>query len=248
MKFSVIIPSFNEADRILRAVKDIQSLISGYECEIIVADATSGASTAAALEGSGATTLSTRKGRGSQLNAGAIRATGDILLFLHADTRLPENAFGAIAKAMASGLYSAGAFRLEIDSLNPWLRFVAWMANVRNYFTNTPYGDQAIFVKKDFFKKVGGYLEIPVMEDLDFMERVRAHGGRIVVLDEAVRTSPRRWETEGMLYTTLMHNAMRLLRLSGVAPEKIAAFRRAPGLAGKIKILCARQAARGERK
>ncbi|MBI4352011.1 MAG: TIGR04283 family arsenosugar biosynthesis glycosyltransferase, partial [Elusimicrobia bacterium] len=180
------------------------------------------------------------KGRGAQMNAGAKKAAGEILLFLHADTRLPENAFGAIAGALDSGTYGAGAFRLEIDSPDPWLRFVAWTANIRNFFTKTPYGDQAIFVRKELFDKLGGYRELPLMEDLDFMERVKAGGGRIVILAEAVRTSPRRWETEGLFYTTLMHNALRLLRLSGAGPEKIAAFRRAAGLGGKIKVLCSR--------
>lgn len=247
MKISVIIPSYREQDGLVRAVKEVARLIRGTDCEIIVADATPGNAAAEALGGSGALVLSVPKGRGSQMNAGAAKASGEILLFLHADTSLPENAFEAIAKAMETGLYGAGAFRLEIDSAEPWLRFVAWTANIRNYFTRTPYGDQAIFVKKKLFEKLGGYREIPVMEDLDFMERVKAHGGGIMILDEAVRTSPRRWEREGRLYTTLMHNALRLLRLSGAAPEKLAAFRAAPGLAGKVKALCSRRAGTGER-
>ena len=246
MKFSVIIPSYREQAEIARVVQEVQRLPGRAEREIIVADATPGTAVLEALKGLGVITLSAPKGRGSQMNAGAKKAAGEILLFLHADTRLPENAFEAIAKALDSGLYGAGAFRLEIDSHNSWLRFVAWTANIRNFFTNTPYGDQAIFVRKDLFGKIGGYRELPVMEDLDFIERVKAGGGRIVILAEAVRTSPRRWETEGLFYTTLMHNAMRLLRLSGAGPEKIAAFRRAAGLAGKLKALCSRRTTPGE--
>lgn len=247
MKISVIIPSYKEQDGLVRAVKEVARLIRGTDCEIIVADATPGNAAAEALGGSGAIVLSAPKGRGSQMNAGAAKASGGILLFLHADTSLPENAFEAITKTMSSGLYSAGAFRLEINSAEPWLRFVAWTANIRNFFTGTPYGDQAIFVKKELFEKLGGYREIPLMEDLDFMERVKAQGGGIIILGEAVRTSPRRWEQEGRLYATLMHNALRLLRLSGASPEKLAAFRAAPGLAGKIKALCSRRSDTGER-
>ncbi|OIO00558.1 MAG: hypothetical protein AUJ51_09890 [Elusimicrobia bacterium CG1_02_56_21] len=248
MKISVIIPSYKEQDTIVSAVNGVLRLARGTECEIIIADATPGTGVLQALAGSGAIVLTSPKGRGSQMNSGAAKATGDILLFLHADTLLPENAFDAILRALVSGLYSAGAFRLEIDSAKPWLRFIAWTANIRNYFTGTPYGDQAIFVRREFFRKLGGYLEIPIMEDLDFMERVRAHGGKIVILSEAVRTSPRRWETEGMLATTLMHNALRLLRLSGAAPEKLVAFRLAPGLTGKLKVLCASRPVSGEQK
>lgn len=237
MKISIIIPSYKEQDNITGTVNEVRRLACGSEYEVIVADATPGGAVLRALEGSGALALAAPKGRGAQMNAGAAKASGEIFLFLHADTRLPENAFEAIRKTMASGLYGAGAFRLEIDSPRPWLRFIAWTANIRNFFTGTPYGDQAIFVGKELFIKLGGYKELPVMEDLDFMERVKARGGRIAILSEAVRTSARRWETEGMFFTTLMHNALRLLRLAGVAPEKLAAFRRAPGVPGKIKIL-----------
>ncbi len=248
MKFSVIIPSYCEQAGIARVVREVQRLPGRADREIIVADATPGTAVQKALKGSGAITLCAPKGRAAQMNAGAKKAAGEIRLVRHADTRLPENAFGAIARAMDSGLYSAGAFRLEIDSPNPWLRFVAWTASIRNFFTNTPYWDQAIFVRKDLFERLGGYREIPVMEDLDFTERVKAQGGRIVILDEAVRTSARRWETEGMLSTTLMHNALRLLRLTGAAPEKLVAFRLAPGLTGKLKVLCGRRPVSGEQK
>ena len=240
MKFSIIIPTYRETAGIALAVREVRRLAGGAECEIIVADATPGTAVPEALSGSGAITLSAPKGRGAQMNAGALIATGEILLFLHADTRLPENALAAIGTAMKSGRYSAGAFRLKIDSPAPWLRFVAWTANVRNFFTGTPYGDQAIFVRRDLFKKVGGYREIPVMEDLDFIERVRGSGGRIVLLKEAVLTSPRRWETEGMLYTTLTHNLLRLLRLAGTTPVKMNAFRLARGLTGKLNALFGR--------
>ena len=238
--FSVIIPAYNESAGIARAVAGVERLLPAAEGEIIVADAGPGEGTARALTGSRAVRIACAKGRAVQMNAGAGKASGSVLVFLHADTRLPDNAFSAIGKALASGEYCAGAFRLKIASGNPWLKFVAFTANVRNFFTGTPYGDQAIFVSRSAFEEAGGYREIPIMEDPDLVERLRARGGRIAILEEFAETSPRRWETEGLFLATFMHNLLRLLRLAGASPEKLAAFRQAAGPAAKLKVLLER--------
>ena len=171
------------------------------------------------------------------MNLGAGKASGDVLVFLHADTLLPPGAFQAMELALGARAYCGGAFRLKLNSRSAWLRFVAWSANIRNTFTGTPYGDQAIFVRAGFFRALGGYRELPIMEDVDLVDRARKAGGRLTILKESVLTSPRRWETDGMLSTTLTNHALSLLYLAGVEPAKLARLRESRGLRAKIAAL-----------
>ena len=237
MKFSVIIPAYNEGARAAAAAKAVLKHAVGADAEVILAVA--GRSDAAVYRGLPVEVkvIVSPRGRARQMNLGAAAATGDVLLFLHADTVLPPGALMAAEQALRPGYHRCGAFRLKLDSENAWLRFVAWTANIRNVFTGTPYGDQAIFIKTALFRALGGYAELPIMEDVDLVRRARLAGGRPVILKDYVVSSARRWEKDGLLAVTLTHHALRLLYFFGVAPEKLAAFRNARGTAGKFSAL-----------
>jgi len=222
-------PVYDEGPAIAAAIKAVRATAGGWAAEIIVSRAGPDAASRPSSAVPGVTFLNGPSGRARQMNLGAEKASGDVLVFLHADTVLPPDAFKAMERALQTGYYCGGAFRLKIDSRNPWLRFVAWTANIRNIFTRAPYGDQAIFIRKGFFRGLGGYEELPIMEDVELVTRIRRVGGRMAILREFVTTSPRRWKREGMLRTTLTHHVIRLLYLAGVSPEKLARYRAARG-------------------
>jgi len=223
---SVIIPVLNEARGINDVIAHIRSQAALDAVEIIVVDGDPAGSTIKAISHPGIITAVAEKGRGSQMNCGAIRATGAILLFLHADTFLPPNAFACIRKCMEVTRHAGGAFDLGIDSERKVFRiterYVAW----RTRLTRIPFGDQAIFVRRDYFERIGGYADIPIMEDVDLMRRIRQRGDTICVIPAKVMTSARRWEKEGVLYTTLRNWMLQLLYFVGVSPQRLARFYR----------------------
>jgi len=233
----VIIPAYNEGTRAAGAAKALRRTAGGADAEIILSVAGRGAAGAYRGLPPEVKVLSSPRGRAVQMNLGARAASGEALVFLHADTALPPGAFAAMERALRSGRCDCGAFRLKLDTKNPWLRLVAWTANLRNAFTATPYGDQAIFMRADLFRSLGGYRELPIMEDVDLVRRARKAGGRLVILKEYALSSARRWETEGLVGTTLTHHALRLLYLAGAAPEKMAGFRAARGARAKLGVL-----------
>ncbi|MFQ5597218.1 MAG: TIGR04283 family arsenosugar biosynthesis glycosyltransferase [Nitrospiria bacterium] len=161
------------------------------------------------------------RGRGRQMNTGAKHATGDILLFLHADSRLPAAPLDRIRQALQQPDIVGGAFRLSIDSPHLFLRFVSWMANIRSCLMKLPYGDQGYFVRKHTFEAMGGYREISLMEDVDFFRRLKGMG-RIVLLNEAVCTSARRWKRHGYLRTSFRNLLILSAYFMGVSPNKLA--------------------------
>jgi rSAM/selenodomain-associated transferase 2 len=223
---SVIIPVLNEAQGINDVITHIRSQAAVDAVEIIVADGDPAGSTVRAISHPGIITAVAEKGRGSQMNCGAIRATGHILLFLHADTFLPPNAFACIRKCMEITRHAGGAFDLGIDSERKIFRiterYVAW----RTRLTRIPFGDQAIFVRRDYFERIGGYRDIPIMEDVDLMRRIRQRGDAICVVPEKVRTSARRWDRDGIVFGTLRNWMLQALYCCGVAPERLARFYR----------------------
>ena len=223
---SVIIPVLNEAQGINDVITPIRSHAAVDAVEIIVADGDPAGSTVRAISHPGIITAVAEKGRGSQMNRGAILATGHILLFLHADTFLPPNAFACIRKCMEVTRHAGGAFDLGIDSKRKIFRiterYVAW----RTRLTRIPFGDQAIFVRRDYFERIGGYRDIPIMEDVDLMRRIRQRGDAICVVPEKVITSARRWERDGIVFGTLRNWMLQALYCCGVAPERLARFYR----------------------
>ena len=220
---SVIIPVLNEAQGINDVIAHIRSQAAVDAVEIIVVDGNPAGNTIKAISHPGIITAVAEKGRGSQMNCGAIRATGDILLFLHADTFLPPNAFSCIRKCMAVG-HVGGAFDLGIDTRKRIFRiterYVAW----RTRLMRIPFGDQAIFVRRNYFERIGGYRDIPIMEDVDLMRRIRQRGDAICVIPEKVMTSARRWEKEGVVFATFRNWMLQFLYFIGVSPERLARF------------------------
>ncbi len=215
MKLSVIIPALNEASNIASAIENVVG-----RAEVIVADGGSIDGTPGAARALGARVVETPPGRGLQMDAGARAATGDVLVFLHADTVLPAGWNKAIEEALSRDGVAAGAFRLRIGSPGAWFRLIELAAALRARLFGLVYGDQAMFVRRDVFLRAGGFNKLPLMEDVDCVKRLRRFGS-VVLLKEAVVTSPRRWARKGALVASLKNSALLALYFMGVSPERL---------------------------
>ncbi len=221
--FSVVIPVFNEEAVINSLLEHILSIAGSEVSEIIVADGDPAGLTAGSIHNAfPVKTVLAGRGRGAQMNAGAALAGGDILVFLHADTRLPLPAFSLMGAALSDPVCVAGAFDLEIASPRPAFRLIEKAASLRSRCTRIPYGDQAFFFRRRYFESIGGFADIPIMEDVEIMRRIKKRGDRIVFIDRHAVTSARRWEKEGVLFCTLRNWLLISLYLSGVSPERLA--------------------------
>ena len=223
-RFSIIIPVYREAGLINDTLEHLLGLPGLADMEILAVDGELEGRTLAAIRALAVRKIASPKGRGTQMNAGAREAIGEILIFLHADTRLPPNALNAIGQTLQSGDYVAGAFDLGIDSHRLVFRIIEKIACRRSRLTRIPYGDQAIFIRRDFFRSMGGFQDIPIMEDVDLMRRIKKKGGKIHILRDRVKTSARRWEREGILYGTLRNWLLVSLFCAGVKPDRLARF------------------------
>lgn len=223
-RFSIIIPALNEAERINSVIEHLRAQAGSEACEIIVVDGDTNRSTITAINDKDVIAVSSEKGRGRQMNAGAALARGQILIFLHADTELPPAALKKIAAVLENQDYVAGAFDLGIDTDKPLLKYIAARARLRSRLNRVPYGDQAIFMKKSYFEKIGRFKEIPFMEDIDLMRRIKTRGDKIFILPDRVKTSARRWEKEGPLYTTIRNQIIVCLYYLGFRPERLAKY------------------------
>ncbi len=217
-QISVIIPAFNEADNI---AETLSSIGHRNNIEVIVVDGGSHDDTVFISKTLGAKIIKGLIPRSRQMNQGADEASGDILLFLHADTRLPENFDRYILGALKKPGISGGAFELCIDSPVPALRLIERIANWRSRYLKTPYGDQAIFVLSRTFHQIGGFPELPIMEDFEMIRRLRKKG-EVVTLPEPVITSPRRWLSYGILKTTLINQLIVVSYFMGISPVILA--------------------------
>ncbi|MEA5566887.1 TIGR04283 family arsenosugar biosynthesis glycosyltransferase [Anabaena sp. UHCC 0399] len=216
-KISIIIPTLNEAANIKQAIFTTQS---SKNIEIIVVDAVSEDDTVAIANALGVKVISSIPGRAAQMNLGAAVASGEILLFLHADTRLPMGFDEMIRTALQQPGVVAGAFTLQIDAPVFALRLVEWGVKWRSHFWQMPYGDQAIFMTKSVFQEIGCFPEMPIMEDFELIRRLQRIG-KIFILSVPVITSSRRWLQKGLLKTTLINQIVVIGYLLGVAPERL---------------------------
>ncbi|MEP6509242.1 MAG: TIGR04283 family arsenosugar biosynthesis glycosyltransferase [Gemmatimonadales bacterium] len=212
MKLSVIVPTFNEEAVIAEALQRV--VVTAVPYELIVADGCSTDRTAE-LSRPYATVIALPVSRGAALNRAASVATGDVLLFLHADTILPKGASAAIVQALQRANVIGGAFRLRLDHPGRMAAFVGNSVNVRSSLTNTFFGDQAMFVRREVFARAGGFEDWSVMEDLEILARLRRYG-RLVLLDLEVLTSARRHRTRGWLKTLGTVWGLTLLNRLGV--------------------------------
>ena len=226
-RISVVIPTLNEARSIQAALLSLQG---GRNMEVIVADGGSGDETAEIARQTGAAVLQTVRGRAAQMNAGAAAATGDILLFLHADTRVPPGFDRHVRLLIRQPGVSAGAFELRIDSPVRSLRAMERVANLRSHIFQMVYGDQGIFVTATIFREVGGIPDMPIMEDFEFARRLKKKG-RIEIAPAAVQTSARRWLSVGVWRTWWINQLMVAGYLLGVSPQRLTRlYRRESGL------------------
>lgn len=216
---SIVLPVLNEAAGIVAALQALAPLRAGG-VEVIVVDGGStdrSAELAAALADQ---VLEAPRGRASQMNAGATVARGGVLLFLHADTLLPEGAERFVAQAVAGGRHW-GRFDLQIEGKSVWLPLVAAMMNLRSRLTGIATGDQAMFITREAFTAVGGFADIPLMEDIELSRRL-LRTSRPVCLTARVTTSGRRWETQGVWRTILRMWWLRLRFFLGADPRRLA--------------------------
>lgn len=214
---SVIIPTLNEQESIaslisfLKLSERVETIVvdggsRDYTCDLAVALADK--------------VLAAGEGRGVQMNAGAHVANGDILLFLHADSTLPQEWRRLIRAAMADRRVAGGAFDLRLNGAGPICAAIGRIASIRSRLLRTPYGDQGIFVRKGIFDDMGGFRPIPIMEDLDFSRRLKKRG-ELAFIPEPIVTSARKWEECGFMRTTAAHWAVTAGFYLGVPPVRL---------------------------
>ncbi|MBC8207584.1 glycosyltransferase family 2 protein [Methanococcoides sp. SA1] len=217
---SIIVPTLNEAGNI-PGLAGLQETAS----EIIIADGGSTDQTRELARAAGLTVLKTKGGRGCQQNEGARFARGTILLFLHADTRLPSNFAQTISSCLNDDQVIAGAFSLKIDGDGTGLRFIEQLANLRSRLLQLPYGDQAIFMRRTDFFRYGPFPEVPIMEDYILMRQL-TRTGKIKTMNQQVTTSSRRWQRLGLIRTTLINQLMIAGYTMGISPARLASLYR----------------------
>jgi rSAM/selenodomain-associated transferase 2 len=217
---SIIIPVLNEAEHIVAALQALAPW-RARGTEVIVVDGGSADSTAAVATPLADQVLVSGRGRATQMNVGAAAARGDVLLFLHADTRLPANADRLMVEVLAQSRRAWGRFDVTIEGRHPLLPIIAWFMNTRSRFTGISTGDQAMFVTREAFMEAGGFPEIALMEDITFARRLK-RVSRPLCLRARVTTSGRRWEQRGVLRTILLMWRLRLAYFFGVHPRELA--------------------------
>ena len=230
-QLAIIIPTLNEAQSLPGT---LAPLLAQPGIEVIVVDGGSSDATLALAETAGCRVLKASRGRGRQMNVGAVATTAPVLLFLHADTLLPPTFQHRIAETLNRPGVSGGAFSLAIAGGRPTLTAIAHLANLRSRLLGLPYGDQALFTSRSLFARVGGYPEMEIMEDVVLVRRL-SRLGRVVILPEIAITSARRWQNLGLLRTTGINQLILLgyalgvptaalarwyLRLRGVTPRR----------------------------
>jgi rSAM/selenodomain-associated transferase 2 len=217
MRISVIVPIFNEEKNIAVTLEELQRLKPD---EMILVDGGSSDATREICQRFGVELYLSRPGRATQMNFGAQRARGDVLLFLHADTRLPLSAFDEIRTALRDRKVLGGRFDLQLNNPRPLLKLIGFMISLRSRLSKVGTGDQAIFVRREIFQELGGYPDIPLMEDVAFSRALKRRGS-VACLRSRVVSSARRWEVDGIWRTILKMWTLKTLYLLGISPVRL---------------------------
>ena len=215
MKVSIIVPTLNEELVLENTLTQIQQLSPH---ELIVSDGGSNDYTYRIADRFSHRVITGSAGRALQMNAGANEATGDLLLFLHADSRIEPESYRKMLEYMKNPKWIGGAFTLCIESGKWSLKLIALLANIRAKYFGVAYGDQGFFVRKEVFKDMNGFSPLPICEDLDFYYRLRKKGS-VILLKEKAHTSPRRWINEGIFFTTVRNFIIAVLFGLGFPPH-----------------------------
>ena len=215
LSISILIPIRRELPSVADNIRGLRL----EDAELIVADAGDSSGTAAAYAALGARVLTAPGSRGARLRQAAASAHGEILFFLHADSRPPENALQLIRGAVAGGA-AAGAFSLAYAGGGPGLAAIAAWANVRSRWWKLPFGDQGIFCRRDAYERAGGFADLSVCDDLDFVRRIR-RTEPFRILPEKTITSPRRYVENGVFRQSLRNLAVQLGYFTGVSSERL---------------------------
>lgn len=224
-RVSVIIPALNEAAHIAATLEHARG---DSPHEIIVVDGGSTDGTCEVARKFGVTVIHSKSGRARQMNAGAAQATGNVLLFLHADTMLPEDWQGTVREILGRPNVVAGSFAFGIGEMFPGRWLVEWTTNLRSRWFQNPYGDQTQFLRRAMFEELGGFADLPIMEDYELNQRLRKLG-RVTTAEAVATTSGRRWKRLGIVKTTLTNKLMIAGFRLGVCPHKLARiYRRSP--------------------
>lgn len=213
---AVIVPTLNEEEAVSRTLAEL----TGLGAPVLVSDGGSRDRTLDCVRRTGVRVVSGNAGRGPQLNRGAAAVEAEILLFVHADTVLPPNALSLVEEAVAGGTVGGG-FAIRFDSSRPIMRLGAWLINQRTRWTRLPLGDQAQFVTREAFDAIDGFREWPILEDIDFIRRLKSQGS-IAVIGTPVTTAARRFLTRGILRTIATNWLIWTLYLFGVSPHRLA--------------------------
>jgi rSAM/selenodomain-associated transferase 2 len=219
-RISIILPVLNEGEGIaatLDALADLRAL----GAEVIVVDGGSRDATIQRARLRADRVISAPRGRALQMNAGAAKATGDVLLFLHADTRLPADADHVVLNGLERSGRAWGRFDVKVEGRSPLLLIVGFLMSLRSRLSGIATGDQAIFVRRDAFQEAGGFAEIPLMEDIALCKRLK-RVSRPLCLSDRVVTSGRRWDDNGVFATILLMWRLRLAYFFGADPRELA--------------------------
>ncbi|NLV89529.1 MAG: glycosyltransferase family 2 protein [Tissierellia bacterium] len=218
-KISIIIPVYNEALVISKLMDNLDQFKD--ESEIIFVDGGSKDNTKSIIEKRYRVVLSPKKGRANQMNYGASLSSGDILFFLHADSHLSPHALERIHEVIEKG-HKAGCFKIQFDSKSLLMKVCGFMSNLRVWLRNIAFGDQGIFILRDYFYELGGFREIPLMEDYQLSMDIKADGEKIGLARAKIRTSERRFLANGRLKTMARMQRLQYMYRKGVDIEVIA--------------------------